>query len=277
MELIIKINKEMIRSALIPGSSKWPKLEAMAGIRRLRRLLGFESLKSRFAAHDWERYEKEQLILVNEADEEIGSENIVVSHLTEFVKEAGVPHRAFSVFLFDRDFNLLMQRRALTKPLFANYWANSCCSHPLKNKQGEDERAGAVGVRRAAGRRLREELNLQFEADELFLKKIVLYRALYDATFSEFEMDYVLVCRGQGSKPEIEVNPREVSEVKWVAPEDYVKESIEMRKRGERVSPWMEKLADDEFIDWWKRCKLQNELKAAHKIELPSVINTLNY
>lgn len=252
------------------------KLDSLMLGMSLNRGYAFESLKSRFAPHDWERYEKEQLILVNEADEEVGQENIVVSHLTDFVKGVGVPHRAFSVYLFDGDFNLLMQRRALTKPLFADYWANSCCSHPLKNREGEDIRAEAIGVRKAATRRLREELSVHLETSDLYLKKIVLYRALYDSTFSEFEMDYLLVCRTLAIKPEIDLNPREVSEVKWVSPENYVKESIEMRKRGERVSPWMEKLTDDEFISWWQECKDRKELKATHRIKLPAIINTLN-
>jgi isopentenyl-diphosphate delta-isomerase len=43
----------------------------------------------------------------------------------------GLLHRAFSVFLFNNDGKLLIQRRASEKITFPGYWANTCCSHPL--------------------------------------------------------------------------------------------------------------------------------------------------
>lgn len=36
-------------------------------------------------------------------------------------------HRAFSVFLFDRQGKVLMQRRADSKHTFAGFWTNTCC------------------------------------------------------------------------------------------------------------------------------------------------------
>ena len=40
-------------------------------------------------------------------------------------------HRAFSVFLFDKDNKLLLQQRAANKITFPSLWTNTCCSHPL--------------------------------------------------------------------------------------------------------------------------------------------------
>lgn len=39
-------------------------------------------------------------------------------------------HRAFSVFLFDPDGRLLLQRRALGKYHSPGVWSNTCCGHP---------------------------------------------------------------------------------------------------------------------------------------------------
>jgi isopentenyl-diphosphate Delta-isomerase len=62
----------------------------------------------------------------------------------------GLLHRAFSVFLFDADGRLLLQRRALTKYHSPGVWSNTCCGHPCP---GEEPVA-------AATRRTREELGL---------------------------------------------------------------------------------------------------------------------
>jgi isopentenyl-diphosphate delta-isomerase type 1 len=44
---------------------------------------------------------------------------------------AGKLHRAFSVFLFDKQNKLLLQQRAASKITFPSLWTNTCCSHPL--------------------------------------------------------------------------------------------------------------------------------------------------
>ena len=46
--------------------------------------------------------------------------------------------------------------------IIAGYWANTCCSHPLSRPE-ELEEAEAIGVRRAAQRRLLSELGIQPE------------------------------------------------------------------------------------------------------------------
>ena len=44
----------------------------------------------------------------------------------------GLLHRAFSVFLFDKENNkLLLQQRAASKITFPLVWTNTCCSHQL--------------------------------------------------------------------------------------------------------------------------------------------------
>jgi isopentenyl-diphosphate delta-isomerase len=59
-------------------------------------------------------------------------------------------HRAFSVFLFDDEGRLLLQRRALGKYHSPGVWSNTCCGHPYP---GESPFA-------AAARRTYEELGV---------------------------------------------------------------------------------------------------------------------
>nr|WP_240042363.1 NUDIX domain-containing protein [Photorhabdus khanii] len=39
-------------------------------------------------------------------------------------------HRAFSIFIFNKKGNLLLQNRAETKYHSSGLWTNSCCGHP---------------------------------------------------------------------------------------------------------------------------------------------------
>jgi isopentenyl-diphosphate delta-isomerase len=50
-------------------------------------------------------------------------------------REPGHLHRAFSVFLFDRQGRLLLQRRALGKYHSPGVWSNTCCGHPYPGEQ----------------------------------------------------------------------------------------------------------------------------------------------
>ncbi|MFZ9719311.1 MAG: isopentenyl-diphosphate Delta-isomerase, partial [Chitinophagaceae bacterium] len=69
------------------------------------------------------------LILVNEQDEPIGTMEKMEAH------RQGLLHRAFSVFLFDDEGNMLLQQRADEKYHSPGLWTNACCSHPMP---GED-------------------------------------------------------------------------------------------------------------------------------------------
>ncbi len=85
---------------------------------------------------------EDELILVNEHDEPIGVMPKLLAH------QLGHLHRAFSVFIFNEQNELLIQQRALHKYHSAGQWANSCCSHPKPNED----------TQKAAERRLQEEL-----------------------------------------------------------------------------------------------------------------------
>lgn len=74
---------------------------------------------------------KDQCITVDEADNVVGSASKYDVHKFNARQPRGILHRAFSVFLFNKDDKLLLQQRASGKITFPNVWTNTCCSHPL--------------------------------------------------------------------------------------------------------------------------------------------------
>ena len=90
---------------------------------------------------------QEKLIVVNELDEPIWSVSKLQGHSKEFAKDMDLPHRAFSVFLFNKNLELLLQERSKEKITFPNMWTNTCCSHPLFEA---DEMEEVEGIKVAA-------------------------------------------------------------------------------------------------------------------------------
>ena len=114
------------------------------------------------ASHEVVSSESEKLILVNDRDEPVGSMSKGEVH-----DGAGILHRAFSLFIFDAEGRLLLQRRSADKRLWPLFWSNSCCSHP---RVGE-----SMDV--ATSRRLSQELGISAQLE-------FVYKFMYQATFS---------------------------------------------------------------------------------------------
>ena len=174
----------------------------------------------------------------------------------------GVPHRAFSVFLFNNRNELLLQKRAASKLLFPGHWANTCCSHPLADgsvflgERIEGEEDGEAGVKRAAVRKLAHELGVHVQASQLRMITRVLYRAEFDDEWGEHELDYVLFGRLADGTP-VRPNPGEVDVVRWVA-HDECRSFL----RGGRVSvsPWFDKIARTLLLPrWWSEVSKPGE------------------
>ncbi len=115
----------------------------------------------------------------------------VVGHLMKNIND-GLLHRAFSVFLFDSQRRLLLQRRATEKITFPDMWTNTCCSHPLgiPSETGSDVDAAVQGVRRAAQRKLYHELGIQpaqVPLDQFRFLTRIHYKAPSDGKWGEHE------------------------------------------------------------------------------------------
>ena len=106
-----------------------------------------------------EKLLEEPLIMVDESDAVKGYQTKRDCHLKANIIEHGMLHRAFSVFLFNKEGDLLLQQRSDKKITFPGYITNSCCSHPLHNDE-ELEEYGNIGIKKAAKRRLSYELGI---------------------------------------------------------------------------------------------------------------------
>ena len=155
------------------------------------------------------------LILVDSNDQEIGFLDKTRCH-----EDQGKLHRAFSIFLFNRSGEVLIQQRATSKPLWGDFWSNTCCSHP---------RAGE-SIDFAASRRIDEELGVQ--SDLKFVYKFE-YQARFNTQLSENELCSVYFGRFDGAPAP---NPNEVQSWKWISKESLTKE---LRENTDLYTPWL--------------------------------------
>jgi len=188
----------------------------------------------------------EAVIAVTESDEIIGPISKFVSH-----NGIGQYHRAFSVLLFDSTGRLLLQRRASHKITFPDVWANTCCSHPLYSEQEKDEH-NHIGVKNAAVRKLQQELGIdpsQVPIDKFDFVTKMRYQARQDDDWIEREIDHCLVIHAD---VELNINPNEVSEIKWVNQEE-LEDMLVVEDEKNVIAPWFRciaaRLMND---DWWR-------------------------
>ena len=137
----------------------------------------------------------QELILVNEKDEEIGFMEKMEVH------RRGLLHRAFSVFIFDKKGNMLLQQRAAGKYHGAHLWTNACCSHPFP---GESVETGAA-------RRLHEELGFQSGIEKIL---DFVYRSEVENHLVEHEFDHLFSGVYEG---EMKLNPEEVEAIRYLS------------------------------------------------------------
>jgi isopentenyl-diphosphate delta-isomerase len=181
--------------------------------------------------------DSDALILVDRADHLLGELSKKRCH-----EGRGVLHRAFSLLIFNRAGELLIQQRARSKRLWPLYWSNSCCSHPRSGESMDS----------ATQRRLYEELGLRCPLEFLFKFE---YQAQFDATGAEHELCSVFI--GRTDDP-VRVNAQEIVASRWIGPEEL---QSELRAHGAaRFTPW--------FIIEWARisaehrealCRLQTQ------------------
>ena len=188
----------------------------------------------------------EAIIGVDENDVETVKLSKVEAHYG-----AGHLHRAFSVLLFDSNNRLLIQKRATDKVTFPGVWANSCCSHPLYSDL-ERETNDAMGVKRAAIRKLNQELGIsesQLSVDDFHFITKMIYSSRMNAEWIEREIDHILMIQAD---VDVEINHNEVSEVKWVN-QDELEEMLVADVQGEgEIAPWFRCIASRLMTDdWW--------------------------
>jgi len=189
----------------------------------------------------------EAIIKVSEQDEPLGSISKIDAH-----QGAGAFHRAFSVLLFNTKGEMLLQQRSGEKVTFPHVWANACCSHPLYSPEELDE-ADAMGVKRAALRKLEQELGIDpstVSTDDMTFMTKMRYAARMNQEWIEREVDHILV---MCADVEIDVNPNEVADVMWVNQEALEAMLIEDRPPEQAVAPWFRCIASRIMTPaWWE-------------------------
>lgn len=160
---------------------------------------------------------EEQIIIVDEFDQELGSIGKMAAHYS------GTLHRAFSILVFNEQNQLLLQRRSLSKYHTPGLWTNTCCSHPRYGEQISD----------AVNRRLVEEMGFSCELDEIFH---FIYKVEFEKGLYEHELDHVFAGRYNG---EILANPEEVHEIRWI---DLETLTLEIEKEPETFTYWFKYL-----------------------------------
>lgn len=158
---------------------------------------------------------EELVVLVDEQDNQLGLMPKMEAH------EKAVLHRAFSVFVFNDQGELMLQQRAADKYHSPLLWTNTCCSH---------QRDGESSLE-AGKRRLQEEMGFVCDLEEVFS---FVYKAPFDNGLTEHELDHVMVGTYNGTP---NINPEEVASYKWMTLED-VKKDVEQNP--------------DEYTAWFK-------------------------
>lgn len=145
---------------------------------------------------------EEKVILVNQKDKPIGLMPKMEAH------EKGLLHRAFSVFIFNENNELMLQQRALSKYHSPGLWTNTCCSH---------QREGETNIE-AGKRRLQEEMGFTAELEDTIS---FIYKAPFDNGLTEHEFDHILV---GNFNEDPALNPEEAEAWKWMKLEDVAKD-----------------------------------------------------
>jgi len=156
---------------------------------------------------------REEVLLVNERDEVIGTEEKIKAHLD------GALHRAFSVFILNSADELLLQRRTPTKYHSKGLWSNTCCGHP---RPGET-------VEQASHRRLQEEMGFCAKLEKGFE---FTYHAKLEDGLTEHEFDHVLTGKFDGIP---QPDSREVAEWRWM---DLPSLQLDVEQHPEHYTYW---------------------------------------
>jgi isopentenyl-diphosphate Delta-isomerase len=172
-----------------------------------------------------QRIMEERVILVDESDREIGSEEKLEAH------RQGKLHRAFSIFVFNPDGQILLQKRSGRKYHSSGLWSNTCCSHPQPGQRIESE----------VQRKLKQEMGFDCEPQWIFNFS---YKVEFENHLIEHEIDHVFIGRYDGSPTP---NPDEVDDWKWMDLETLV---LDVKKNPEIYTYWLRSCID-QVLEFW--------------------------
>jgi isopentenyl-diphosphate delta-isomerase len=155
----------------------------------------------------------EKVIIIDKNNRIIGTEEKLKAHQT------GKLHKAFSVLIFNKNNQLLLQQRAKTKYHCGGLWSNTCCSHPRPNES----------LIKGANRKLKQEMGFNCKLKKLFS---FTYKIKLDNQLIEHEYDTIFIgTYEKDPKP----NSQEVMNYKWLTLEQIKKE---ISRKPKKYTPW---------------------------------------
>ncbi len=158
---------------------------------------------------------KDYVVLVNEENEPLGTREKLAAHSGQTPL-----HRGFSLFLFNRKNQLLLQQRSHKKKTWPGVWTNSCCGHPMIDESPLD----------AAKRRLLFELGIQNAKLSMVIPD---YRYRFEKD-GIVENEFCPVMIGYSEEQPL-LNPDEVQAVRWISWQEWIAET---KKNPGYYSPW---------------------------------------
>ncbi len=162
---------------------------------------------------------EERVILVDENDNPIGTEEKLAAH------QQGKLHRAFSIYVFNREGQLMLQKRHSSKYHSGGLWTNTCCSHPRVGEKLDD----------AVHRRLNDEMGFDCELKEAFS---FIYEVKLDKGLTEHEYLHVFTGNYEG---EPKINPEEAEGWKCVGLDEL---QADIRKNPGNYTKWFQLTID---------------------------------
>ena len=155
------------------------------------------------------------VLIVDENDRIIAEAEKLSAH------RQGLLHRAFSIFIFNQKLELLLQQRSHNKYHCPGIWANTCCSHAVKDESIVD----------TAKKRLQFEMGFSLDLEYAGVFK---YYAELDHGMKEHEIDHVFIAIE--NQITVQPNPDEVAQYKWLSLDAL---SQELATNSTKYSPWL--------------------------------------
>lgn len=155
--------------------------------------------------------------LLNEQGDIIGHEEKLEVH------KKGLLHLAFSVLVYNKNGEMLLQKRAEGKYHSASLWTNTTCGHPNPDES----------IKEAAHRRLFEEMGFNCELQHVFTFQ---YTAHFNNGLTENEIDFVFEGKYDGL---VNPDPEEASDFKWVS---LIAVKDDIKKSPENYTVWFQEI-----------------------------------
>lgn len=187
--------------------------------------------------------QKDMIITVNEDDKFCGYQDKLKVH------KNNIMHRAFSVFVFNSDNQLLIQKRNSLKYHSSGLWSNSCCSH-YKSEENIDKQVKI---------RLKEEMGFECEVDFYQVFRYSCY--IEKDRMYENEMDYIFIGFFDGK---VSINTNEVSDYKWIEMKNIAND---IRINPNKYTYWFRQIVINNIIDISEIQKIKYKLRNKDRID----------